>query len=178
MLNKILLVCVLFTAGSSLTCKWMDKDFQIYSKASLALLKTMKKHSKNSTDEFELDDAAAFPNELYKHASEESRVERLRFVAHVLGEIDALFEQDQTHASWSASSAEDFLNIISQQADAVRSCVGKHKHHLKNQRKMSLYFKRLSRHVLEHMGHSADAWELVREEIQLHLHRVHILATS
>ncbi|KAK7919346.1 hypothetical protein WMY93_010630 [Mugilogobius chulae] len=201
--EQILLLCVLFAAGSPLTCKWMDRDFQQYSERSLALLKIMKNNSTNSTDDAELDDAVAFPNELYRHASKESRTERLSFVAHVLDEIMVLFEEDQTHAPWSSSAAEDFLNVISQQANGVRSCVsssqsspkifashaavkkivlnsecclyfgqagiGKHTHHKKNQRKMTMYFKR---------SHSADAWELVRKEIRLHLYRVHRVATA
>ncbi|CAL1599962.1 unnamed protein product [Knipowitschia caucasica] len=180
MLNKVILVCALFTAaGSSLTCRWMDNHFKQYIDSSLDLLKTMKNDSLNSTD-VELDDAAAFPNELYRHASRESRRERLSFAAHVLNEIYALFEEDQTHAPWSARVVEDFRDIIEQQANGVGSCVqiGKHTHHRKNHRKMTMYFKKLSRHVLAHMRHSADAWELVRAEVRLHLHRVYLLATS
>ncbi|KAJ0060045.1 hypothetical protein NL108_002835 [Boleophthalmus pectinirostris] len=177
MLNKILLVCLLFSAGSSLTCKWMDRDFKQYSESALVLLKTMKT---NSIDDIEVDDAVAFPDQLYKHASKQSREERLSFVAHVLDEIYALFEENQTHASWPENTVDDFLNIISQQANGVRRCAGKQttNHHKKNHRKMSLYFKRLSRHVLEHMDYSADAWEFVREEVRIHLHKVHLLASS
>uniref|UniRef100_A0A8C6S6M0 Interferon n=1 Tax=Neogobius melanostomus TaxID=47308 RepID=A0A8C6S6M0_9GOBI len=163
MLNRILLVCLLF-AGSSLTCKWMDTNFKRYTEGALALLKTMKMNSTNSTDDAELPDAAAFPNELYRHASKAPRSEKRSFAAHVLDKIVVLFGEDQTHASWS-------------QADGVASCVSITSHK-KSHRKMSMYFKRLALHVLEEMEHSADAWELIREQVRLHIYRAHRLAES
>uniref|UniRef100_A0A8C6SQA2 Uncharacterized protein n=1 Tax=Neogobius melanostomus TaxID=47308 RepID=A0A8C6SQA2_9GOBI len=174
MLNRILLVCLLF-AGSSLTCKWMDTNFKRYTEGALALLKTMKMNSTNSTDDVELPDAAAFPNELYRHASKRS--EKRSFAAHVLDEIVVLFGEDQTHASWSARTGEDFLNVITQQADGVASCVSITSHK-KSHRKMSMYFKRLALHVLEEMEHSADAWELIREQVRLHIYRAQRLRVS
>uniref|UniRef100_A0A8C6SPF9 Type I interferon n=1 Tax=Neogobius melanostomus TaxID=47308 RepID=A0A8C6SPF9_9GOBI len=179
MLNRILLVCLLF-AGSSLTCKWMDTNFKRYTEGALALLKTMKMNSTNSTDDVELPDAAAFPNELYRHASKapvSENVPSICFAAHVLDEIVVLFGEDQTHASWSARTGEDFLNVITQQADGVASCVSITSHK-KSHRKMSMYFKRLALHVLEEMEHSADAWELIREQVRLHIYRAQRLAEA
>uniref|UniRef100_A0A8C6S8F1 Uncharacterized protein n=1 Tax=Neogobius melanostomus TaxID=47308 RepID=A0A8C6S8F1_9GOBI len=177
MLNRILLVCLLF-AGSSLTCKWMDTNFKRYTEGALALLKTMKMNSTNSTDDVKLPDAAAFPNELYRHASKAPVSENKHsFAAHVLDKIVVLFREDQTHASWSARTGEDFLNVITQQADGVASCVSITSHK-KSHRKMSMYFKRLALHVLEEMEHSADAWELIREQVRLHIYRAHRLAEA
>uniref|UniRef100_A0A8C6SQ25 Uncharacterized protein n=1 Tax=Neogobius melanostomus TaxID=47308 RepID=A0A8C6SQ25_9GOBI len=176
MLNRILLVCLLF-AGSSLTCKWMDTNFKRYTEGALALLKTMKMNSTNSTDDVELPDASAFPNELYRHASKAPRSEKRSFAAHVLDEIVVLFGEDQTHASWSARTGEDFLNVITQQADEWPLVVNHHQHK-KSHRKMSMYFKRLALHVLEEMEHSADAWELIREQVRLHIYRAQRLAES
>ncbi|GLD60078.1 QKW90613.1 interferon a [Lates japonicus] len=88
MLNRILFVCLflaLYSAGSSLSCRWMDDKFRQYSENSLDLLDTM----------------------------------------------------DLSAASWEESTVKDFVNVVTQQADGLRSC-----------------------------GHSAESWELIRKKIK------------
>uniref|UniRef100_A0A8C6SP71 Interferon phi 4 n=1 Tax=Neogobius melanostomus TaxID=47308 RepID=A0A8C6SP71_9GOBI len=157
---RILLVCALVGAGSALSCRWMERKYQEYRDSSLAQLNAMV-------------DAVTFPNELYNQASKAVAEERLRFVVQLLEEIFALFDgEDQTFVSWQEMAVDDFLNVITQQADGLRSC------HKKSHRKMSMYFKRLALHVLEEMEHSADAWELIREQVRLHIYRAQRLAEA
>uniref|UniRef100_A0A4W6F3H8 Uncharacterized protein n=1 Tax=Lates calcarifer TaxID=8187 RepID=A0A4W6F3H8_LATCA len=132
MLNRILFVCLflaLYSAGSSLSCRWMDHKFRQYSENSLDLLDTMVtvKHCQKCV-----------PAE-----------DKLGFTVQVLEEMAVLFEEDHSAASWEESTVKDFVNIVTQQADGLHSCTG-HSHKKKN-KKLHMYFKRLSGHVLERM---------------------------
>uniref|UniRef100_A0A8C6SSJ1 Interferon a3 n=1 Tax=Neogobius melanostomus TaxID=47308 RepID=A0A8C6SSJ1_9GOBI len=171
---RILLVCALVGAGSALSCRWMERKYQEYRDSSLAQLNAMANNtiSINSTEDYE--DAVTFPNELYNQASKAVAEERLRFVVQLLEEIFALFDgEDQTFVSWQEMAVDDFLNVITQQADGLRSCISSQSHKKKN-KKLNLYFKRLTTHV-EQMGHSAEAWEWIRKEVKLHLLRSDML---
>uniref|UniRef100_A0A4W6F2V7 Uncharacterized protein n=1 Tax=Lates calcarifer TaxID=8187 RepID=A0A4W6F2V7_LATCA len=126
-------------AGSSLSCRWMDHKFRQYSENSLDLLDTMVNNSTNSTEDAEVEDTVAFPNDLYSQASKASVSHQLNFSCQTLSEI--------------------------------------HSHKKKN-KKLHMYFKRLSGHVLERMGHSAESWELIRKKIKTHLMRAHQLVSS
>ncbi|XP_056221226.1 interferon a3-like [Seriola aureovittata] len=180
MLNRMFLVCLfvgLFSAGSSLSCRWMDHKFRQYSKNSLDLLDTMVNNSTNTTEDAEVEHTVAFPNDLYSQASKASAEDKLGFTVQVLDEVAVLFDEDHSNASWEEKTEKDFLGVVTQQADGLRSCIGSHSHKKKN-KKVHMYFKRLSRHVLEGMGHSAESWELIRKEIKSHLMRVDQLVSS
>uniref|UniRef100_A0A3Q1GJR5 Interferon a3-like n=1 Tax=Acanthochromis polyacanthus TaxID=80966 RepID=A0A3Q1GJR5_9TELE len=131
----------------------------------------------NSTNITEAEDqnSVVFPNKLYSQKSNASDEDKLAFVVQVLQEAAALFEEDHSSASWEESTAENFLNLLNKQADELSSCIGSQK---KKNTKLHMYFKRLSVQVLKKMGHSAEAWELIRTETELHLMRVHQLASS
>ncbi|XP_044034555.1 interferon a3-like isoform X2 [Siniperca chuatsi] len=165
------------SAGSSLSCRWMDHKFKQHSENSLDLLDKMANNSTNSTEDAEVKHTAAFPNDLYSQASTASAEDKLGFIGQVLEETAALFEEDHSSASWEENTVENFVNVVTQQADGLRSCIGSHGHKKKN-KKLHMYFKRLSRHVLQEMGHSAEAWELIRQEIKEHLMRADLLVSS
>ncbi|XP_070783080.1 interferon a3-like [Enoplosus armatus] len=178
MLNRILFVCLLlslYSAGSSLSCRWMDHKFRQHSETFLDLLDTMANNSTNTTEE--VNDAAAFPNDLYSQAAKAPAEDKLGFTVQVLEETAALFEEDHSSASWEENTVENFLSVVTRQADGLRSCIGSHGHKKKN-KKLHMYFKRLSSLVLEQMGHSAEAWELIRKEIKAHLKRADQLVSS
>uniref|UniRef100_A0A8D3BWR7 Uncharacterized protein n=1 Tax=Scophthalmus maximus TaxID=52904 RepID=A0A8D3BWR7_SCOMX len=158
---------ILHVAGSALSCRWMDHKFRQYSENSLDLLRTMAHNSTNSTEEAEVEETVAFPNDLYSQASKASAEDRLGFTVQVLDEVVVLFEEDHSSASWEERDGElpqrgDRLHGDSVTGDSF--CLFKSK-------KLQMYFKRLSRHVLEQMNHSAESWELIRMEIQSHFLR-------
>lgn len=49
--------------------------------------------------------------------------DKLAFTVQILNETSALFEEDHSSASWEENTAENFVNVITQQADGLRSCV-------------------------------------------------------
>uniref|UniRef100_A0A3Q1GRP4 Interferon a3-like n=1 Tax=Acanthochromis polyacanthus TaxID=80966 RepID=A0A3Q1GRP4_9TELE len=176
MLNRIffaLLFVGLCSSGSSLNCKWMEGKFKELNKEMLDLLRTMANNSTNTTEEGE--NTVAFPHKLYSHASNASATDKLAFVVQTLEETAALFEEDHSAASWEDSTVDKFLTVVNRQADELSSCIGSHK---KKNTKLHMHFKRLSGHILKKMGHSADAWELIRTKIEFHLISAHLLASS
>ncbi|XP_054455170.1 interferon a3-like [Anoplopoma fimbria] len=176
MFTRILLVCLslsLYSSGSSLSCRWMDHKFRQHSKNSLDLIETMAHNSTNTTEHAEVN----FPNDLYSQASRSSAEDKLSFTVHILEEMAALFEEDHSNASWEESTVDHFLILVTQQADGLHSCITSHGHKKKN-KKLHMYFKRLSRHVLEQMGHSAESWELIRKQMKTHLTRADQLVSS
>ncbi|XP_071318454.1 interferon a3-like isoform X2 [Trachinotus anak] len=190
MLTRTFFVCLfvgLYSAGSSLSCRWMDHKFRQYSENSLALVETMVSNSTNST-EGEVQDTVAFPNDLYSQASKASAEDKVVFTVQALDEMAALFEEDYSSASFEEKTVKDFLSVVTQQADGLRSCVSiekqssdeKNKNKKNEEKKKTLhtYFKILSSHVLKRMRHSAKSWELIRKEIKTHLMRADQLVSS
>ncbi|KAI4807854.1 hypothetical protein KUCAC02_027630 [Chaenocephalus aceratus] len=179
MLNGIFFVCLslsLWTSGSSLSCRWMQHKFQQFSQNSLHLIDTMANNSTNSTNTT-VDAGVGFPNHLYNQASKASAEDKLSFTVQILEEMVVLFEEDNSKASWEEIKEENFLQVVTQVADGLRSCIGSHSHKRKH-KKIQMYFKRLSSHVLEPMDHSAEAWELIRKEMKTHLVRADLLCSS
>lgn len=122
-------------------------------------------NSTNGTEDAEVEDTVAFPNELYSQAFNASvshpqlwstakmqnikiykcrllyllylsvllllflllfffqAEDKLAFTAQILNEMSALFEEDHSSASWEENTVENFVNVITQQADGFRSCV-------------------------------------------------------
>uniref|UniRef100_A0A671Y0L1 Interferon a3-like n=1 Tax=Sparus aurata TaxID=8175 RepID=A0A671Y0L1_SPAAU len=166
MLSRILLVCLSLSvnsAASSLSCRWITAGkFKQHSEKYLELLDTMVSLCSQSLDDVH------WRTLLY------SAEDKLAFTAQVLKEMSVLFEEDHSSASWEENTVENFVNVVTQQADELRSCVSLSK---KN-KKLHMYFQRLSSHFLKKMGHSAEAWELIREEVKFHLERLYLLVTS
>uniref|UniRef100_A0A3P8TC43 Interferon n=1 Tax=Amphiprion percula TaxID=161767 RepID=A0A3P8TC43_AMPPE len=178
MLNRIffaLLFVSLYSSGSSLNCRWMQDKFKEHNEQMLDLLDTMANNSTNATEDSEGENTVAFPHKLYSHASSASATDKLAFVVQILEETAALFEEDHSAAPWEDSTVDAFLIVLNRQADELSSCIGSHK---KKNTKLHMYFKRLSGHILKKMGHSAEAWEMIRTEIEFHVMRAHQLASS
>lgn len=49
--------------------------------------------------------------------------DKLAFTVQILNETAALFEEDHSLASWEERTVEDFINVITQEAGGLRSCV-------------------------------------------------------
>uniref|UniRef100_H3C0V7 Interferon n=1 Tax=Tetraodon nigroviridis TaxID=99883 RepID=H3C0V7_TETNG len=160
--------------GSPLGCRWLEEKFTQYSSLSLNLLDNMKSNSTNSS--LEAEDTAIFPEVLYRQTFNASAEDRLAFAAQILNETAALFEEDYSGASWEEKSVENFVNILTQQADNLGSCVASPGQ--SRSKELHKYFTRISTHILRKTDHSAGAWELVREKIRSLLMRAHLLLTT
>lgn len=58
------------------------------------------------------------------HCSSHHQAEdKVAFVAQMLNHTAALFNQDHSSASWEKNTVDNFLGLITQQADGLRSCV-------------------------------------------------------
>ncbi|XP_070847197.1 interferon a3-like [Chaetodon trifascialis] len=170
MLYRILFVCLalgVLSAASPLRCRWVTEEkFKEHSKNYLKQLNMMASNSTNTTGAASAEDTVAFPDALYSQASEAADEDKLAFAVQILEGVAALFEEDHSSASWEEVTMETFVNVVTQQADSLRSCLGSH--NPKNM-KLQRYFTRLSRSVLKKLGHSAEAWELIREQVKRHL---------
>uniref|UniRef100_A0A8C6PYH3 Uncharacterized protein n=1 Tax=Nothobranchius furzeri TaxID=105023 RepID=A0A8C6PYH3_NOTFU len=165
MLSRVLFACVclgLYSACSSLSCRWMDQKFSQFSGTSLDLLDMMVSGLLVTC----------------LHSGDVIAEDKVAFVVQILKEVSSLFEEDHSPSSWEETTEENFLSVINQQAEELHSCVGGQGHIKKKNTKLHMYFKRLSHHILKKMGHSAEAWELIRREIKAHLIRADHLVSS
>uniref|UniRef100_A0A668ASA1 Interferon a3-like n=1 Tax=Myripristis murdjan TaxID=586833 RepID=A0A668ASA1_9TELE len=182
MFNRIFALCLCLTLcgqGLSLGCRWMDHKFSQQSKSALDELRTMGgNYTQNSS-------GVDFPTGLYEQASQASAEDRLNFMAQVLEEVVHLFEEDWDSMPWPETTVNNFLSVVNQQEEGVRSCsldsshshrspITLHRHFL------NIYFMFLTIILLSFFlqGHSSEAWELMRKEIEAHLLRIDILAAS
>uniref|UniRef100_A0A3P9BFE9 Uncharacterized protein n=1 Tax=Maylandia zebra TaxID=106582 RepID=A0A3P9BFE9_9CICH len=115
------------------TCKWMDHKFRQHNEETLNLLDTMVSWR-----------SLVFPNHLYRQVSISSAEDKLAFTVQVLEEVAALFEEDNSSASWEDSTVRNFLNIVNKQAEELHSCLSS-----LSKKNSQLYFKRLSDDVLK-----------------------------
>ncbi|XP_008312229.1 interferon a3-like [Cynoglossus semilaevis] len=180
MISRVLLVCLFLgvcSGVSTLSCRWLDHKFKVFSENSLKLFQSLTNNSTNTTEDAALEETVAFPDDLYSQADKDSAEVKLGFTAQVLEEMVDLLHEDHSATSWEERTLKNFFNLVSQQINHLRSCIGEHSHKKKN-KKLQLYFKRLSCHILERQGHSAEAWELVRTEMEYHLTRADLLVSS
>uniref|UniRef100_A0AAQ4P1G1 Uncharacterized protein n=1 Tax=Gasterosteus aculeatus aculeatus TaxID=481459 RepID=A0AAQ4P1G1_GASAC len=139
-------VCLsLYSSASSLSCRWVDHKFSHLSRTSMDLLDTLV-----SGPLFHLTD-------LLLQAED-----KLRFSVQILEEMAALFEEDHSNASWEEQTVDRFLFVVTKQADGLHSCVSRPKN-----KKLQMYFKRLSHLCCIDHGHSAESWELIRKEMKV-----------
>uniref|UniRef100_A0A3Q2DVB8 Interferon a3-like n=1 Tax=Cyprinodon variegatus TaxID=28743 RepID=A0A3Q2DVB8_CYPVA len=165
MSSRIFFACVFLSlccASSPLSCRWMDHKFRQYSQSSLNLLDMLA-------------NIWPFPHHLYTQASRTSAEGKLAFTVQILREVSALIVENDSSSSWGEITVEYFLNVVNKQADELQSCVSLS--HIPN-RRLHTYFKRLSHGIFRQMGHSTEAWELIRREIKVHLFRVDHLVSS
>uniref|UniRef100_G3NH25 Uncharacterized protein n=1 Tax=Gasterosteus aculeatus aculeatus TaxID=481459 RepID=G3NH25_GASAC len=169
-------VCLsLYSSASSLSCRWVDHKFSHLSRTSMDLLDTLAHNSTNSTEDSENN----FPNNLYSQASKASAEDKLRFSVQILEEMAALFEEDHSNASWEEQTVDHFLIVVTKQADSLHSCVSRQLHgHKRKNKKLQMYFKRLSHLCCIDHGHSAESWELIRKEMKAHLMKTDQLVLS
>uniref|UniRef100_A0AAQ4Q904 Uncharacterized protein n=1 Tax=Gasterosteus aculeatus aculeatus TaxID=481459 RepID=A0AAQ4Q904_GASAC len=162
-------VCLsLYSSASSLSCRWVDHKFSHLSRTSMDLLDTLAHNSTNSTEDSENN----FPNNLYSQASKASAEDKLRFSVQILEEMAALFEEDHSNASWEEQTVDHFLIVVTNRQLLVAT------YSFTKNKKLQMYFKRLSHRVLEQMGHSAESWELIRKEMKAHLMKTDQLVLS
>uniref|UniRef100_A0A668ADP1 Interferon a3-like n=1 Tax=Myripristis murdjan TaxID=586833 RepID=A0A668ADP1_9TELE len=134
--RPIFALCLCLTLcgqGLSLGCRWMDHKFSQQSKSALDELRTMGgNYTQNSS-------GVDFPTGLYEQAED-----RLNFMAQVLEEVVHLFEEDWDSMPWPETTVNNFLSVVNQQEEGVRSCIVNQG---KKSKKLHMYFKRLSRHL-------------------------------
>ncbi|CAJ1080120.1 interferon phi 4 isoform X2 [Xyrichtys novacula] len=100
----------------------------------------MASNSTNSTEDTALRHSVGFPHDLYTQASKAAAEDKVILTVQVLDETMTLFSKNHSAASWEERTADNFLGVVSRQADGLRSC-----------------------------GHGAEVWELIRKEIKAHL---------
>uniref|UniRef100_A0AAQ4QQC5 Uncharacterized protein n=1 Tax=Gasterosteus aculeatus aculeatus TaxID=481459 RepID=A0AAQ4QQC5_GASAC len=165
----LVFVCLsLYSSASSLSCRWVDHKFSHLSRTSMDLLDTLAHNSTNSTEDAENN----FPNNLYSQASKASAEDKLRFSVQILEEMAALFVEDHSNASWDEQTVDHFLFVVTNRQLLVAT------YSFTKNKKLQMYFKRLSHHVLEQMSHSAESWELIRKEMKAHLMKTDQLVLS
>ncbi|XP_076007876.1 interferon phi 4 [Genypterus blacodes] len=178
MFNRIFLLCLclcLDVDGLPLGCRWLQHKFREHSVKSITLLETMANSTNTNTTQ---DADVPFPDELYPHPSEASVEDKLWFIVQLLDKVSELLSVDQSSDTiwpWQKSTVDDFLVVMHGQTRGLSPCVDSSK---KKNKKLHHYFKKLTSHILEKMSYSAEAWELIRKELRIHLLRVELLALS
>ncbi|CAJ1080122.1 interferon phi 4 isoform X2 [Xyrichtys novacula] len=105
----------------------MDHKFREFSRSSLDLLETMASNSTNSTEDAALRHSVGFPHDLYTQASKAAAEDKVSLTVQVLDETMTLFSKNHSAASWEEKTADNFLGVVSRQADGLRSCVSQNK---------------------------------------------------
>ncbi|XP_055031197.1 interferon phi 4 isoform X2 [Misgurnus anguillicaudatus] len=101
------------------------------------------------------------PHELLNNQKTAEPDKQLLFIIQTLEEIAGLFE-DAESAPWDHKIIDDFLNIINEQINGLRSC-GTFK--MKRNKKLHLYFIRLRQMTEVKTEDSDKSWEIIRRRV-------------
>ncbi|XP_056324849.1 interferon phi 4 [Danio aesculapii] len=156
--------CVLLSVSFSsvLGCRWVKHKLQHHHGISLDLLRRMgeKIHDDN-------EDINPIPYDLINNHRMAEPEKQIQFVIQALVEITALF--DDSLVPWDAKKMDDFLNIMHEEIDGLRSC-GSYK--MKRNKKLHLYFNRLRR-MTELNTDGGRSWEMVRKRVISLMNQLH-----
>ncbi|XP_059386167.1 interferon phi 4 [Carassius carassius] len=155
---RLVQLCLLLSAcgfSSVLGCRWIKHKFQHHHGVSLDLIR--KKGEKVHNDH---EDVNPIPYELINNHRRAEPEKQILFVIQALKEITVLF--DDAVVPWDAKKLEDFLNVMHEEIDGLRSC-GAYK--MKRNKKLHLYFERLRRMTGLNMEGRDHSWEIVRKRI-------------
>uniref|UniRef100_A0A671RAL1 Interferon a3-like n=1 Tax=Sinocyclocheilus anshuiensis TaxID=1608454 RepID=A0A671RAL1_9TELE len=152
---RLVQLCLLLSAcsfSSVLSCRWIQHKFQHHHGVSLDLIRKIlllieREVSKNDDYYYLKKDTIICPEK------------QILFVIQALMEITVLF--DDAVVPWDAKKLADFLNVMHEEIDGLRSC-GAYK--MKRNKKLHLYFERL-RHMTEMKTDRDHSWEIVRKRV-------------
>ncbi|XP_051969222.1 interferon a3-like [Xyrauchen texanus] len=159
MYRHLLHLCLLLSVcriSSVLSCRWIRNKFQQHHGVSLDLIgkmggKIMKEHL----------DLNPIPYDLISNHRSAEPEKQILFVIQILVEITELFE-DAVSAPFDDKNMDDFLNIIHEEINGLRSC-GAFK--MKRNKKLHLYFERLRYMTQLNTENVGKSWEIVRKRV-------------
>ncbi|XP_016096219.1 interferon phi 4 [Sinocyclocheilus grahami] len=141
--------------SSVLSCRWIKHKFQHHHGVSLDLIRKMGEKIHNDHE-----DVNPIPYELINNHRRAEPEKQILFVIQALMEITVLFED--AAVPWDAKKREDFLNVMHEEIDGLRSC-GAYK--MKRNKKLHLYFGRLRQMTELNTEGRDQSWEIVRKRI-------------
>uniref|UniRef100_A0A671RAU9 Interferon a3-like n=1 Tax=Sinocyclocheilus anshuiensis TaxID=1608454 RepID=A0A671RAU9_9TELE len=146
---RLVQLCLLLSAcsfSSVLSCRWIQHKFQHHHGVSLDLIRKILLLIERGR--------------IFKIHNDTIICKQILFVIQALMEITVLF--DDAVVPWDAKKLADFLNVMHEEIDGLRSC-GAYK--MKRNKKLHLYFERL-RHMTEMKTEDRDhSWEIVRKRV-------------
>ncbi|XP_016145517.1 interferon a3-like [Sinocyclocheilus grahami] len=155
---RLVQLCLLLSAcsfSSVLSCRWIKHKFQHHHGVSLDLIRKMGEKIHNGHE-----DMNPIPYELINNHRRAEPEKQILFVVQALMEITVLF--DDAVVPWDAKKLADFLNVMHEEIDGLRSC-GAYK--MKRNKKLHLYFERL-RHMTEVKTEDREhSWDIVRKRL-------------
>ncbi|KAK2876869.1 hypothetical protein QQF64_004290 [Cirrhinus molitorella] len=155
---RLVQLCLLLSAcgfSSVLSCRWIEHKFKQHHGISLDLIRKMgeKIHNDNK-------DINPIPHELINNHREAEPEKQILFVIQALMEITVLF--DDAAVPWDAKKMEDFLTVMHEEINGLRSC-GAYK--MKRNKKLHLYFKGLRQMTELKKEDGSQSWEIVRKRV-------------
>ncbi|XP_043109555.1 interferon phi 4 [Puntigrus tetrazona] len=155
---RLVQLCLLLSAcsfRSVLSCRWIKHKFQHHHGVSSDLIRIMGEKIHNDHE-----DVNPIPYDLINNHRGAEPEKQIPFVIQALLEITVLF--DDAVVPWNAKKMEDFLNVMHEEIDGLRSC-GAYK--AKRNKKLHLYFERLRRMTEVNAGDKDHSWEIVRKRV-------------
>ncbi|XP_073685093.1 interferon a3-like [Garra rufa] len=167
---RLVQLCLLLSAcgfSSVLSCRWIEHKFKQHHGSSLNLIRNMGEKIHNDHK-----DINPIPHDLINEHREAEREKQIQFVIQALIEITALF--DDAVVPWGAKKRDDFLAVMHEEIDGLRSC-GAYK--MKRNKKLHLYFKRL-RQMTEVNKDGGQSWEIVRKRVISFMNQLEFFTSS
>ncbi|XP_051523389.1 interferon a3-like [Myxocyprinus asiaticus] len=142
--------------SSVMSCRWIKRKFQHHHGVSLDLIGNMgEKITENQAH------INPIPYEMINNHRSAEPEKQILFAIQILVEITGLFE-DAEDAPWDDKKMEDFLNVVHEEINGLRSC-GDFK--IKRNKKLHLYFERLIRMTQLKTENVGKSWEIVRKRV-------------
>ncbi|XP_051959536.1 interferon a3-like [Xyrauchen texanus] len=159
MFRRLVHLCLflsVYRISSVMSCRWIKHKFQHHHGVSLNLIGKMGE--KIIEDQADIN---PIPYEMINNHRSAEPEKQILFAIQILVEITDLFEYAED-APWDHKMFEDFLNVIHEEINGLRSC-GDFK--IKKNKKLHLYFERLRRMTQVKMENVGKSWEIVRKRV-------------
>ncbi|XP_066553980.1 interferon a3-like [Amia ocellicauda] len=159
---------ILSALDLTLGCTWIQYRYDIVSRESLSLIREMG-------GELVHDGVIVpFPHKTYDDVFHSQMDDKIAFIRETTKQILKLYHGNLDAVTWDRQKLTEFQIILHRQAVELRKCVQPRKRN----RILIPYFKALNENVLKKKTYSAQAWEIIRAQVRIHLQRLNVLAAS
>ncbi|XP_031427347.2 interferon phi 1 [Clupea harengus] len=154
-------------------CRWLQK----YGRVNAECFKLLKEMGGDFTSDLM---PIQFPADLYLSINKATADDKISFLYEATKQIAELFDKNESNVTeaWDKTKLDNLLTVLDRQSTNLEACAAQTPTGMFGFRKrLSRHFRKLNK-FLKKRNYSQRSWELIRKEVNHHLHRLLFLANK